>query len=65
MVAERVQRDAKGIPPARKGHAEDGNAIQEVLEGLAKAENEVKELEGLISLLVARENTRMGDWDVE
>lgn len=60
MVAERVQRDAKGILQARKGLKEDGNAIQEALEGVTKAENEVKELEVLISLLEKRLGWEIG-----
>ena len=60
MVTEGVQRDAKGIFQARKGHDEDGYAIQEVLEGLNKAENEVKELDLLISLLEKRRGWEIG-----
>ncbi|CAF9909291.1 MAG: hypothetical protein HETSPECPRED_008921 [Heterodermia speciosa] len=54
MAAKQVQRDAKVILQARKGHEADGNAIQKVLEGLNKAGNEVKELEALSSLLEKR-----------
>ena len=54
VITEDVQRDAKGIFQTRKGHEEDGYAIQEVLEGSNMAENEVKEPEVLIFLLEKR-----------
>ena len=60
MAAKQVQRDAKVILQARKGHEADGNAIQKVLEGLNKAENEVKELEALVSLLEKRLGWEIG-----